>query len=131
MKLTDFNKLKKFMNMTFSDNETERNGALAKANEILRKDGLTWDRVLDKVVQLEVEDMDQIEDAPTSPFRRDPESERINQAFRDIDETDPQGGFADFITSLKKQWLERGSLSALQLEALFKGAERANNRGKR
>jgi len=50
VKQRDFQRLKKFMQMTLSDNETEVALGLKQANAILAREGLDWNRVLDRSI---------------------------------------------------------------------------------
>ena len=49
--LAELSQLKKFMMLTFSDNDPEALAALRKANGLLKKYQLTWDEVLSRSVQ--------------------------------------------------------------------------------
>lgn len=127
MKIAKFNLLKKLMNMTQSGSEAERLKAIDSANAILAESNTTWDRVLDRVIKVEVE----IEDRSTAdPASRDRTEERavlrkrIGEAFSALESVDLRGGDADFVASLKDQWDRRGSLSPEQLKYLFAKAEK-------
>jgi hypothetical protein len=129
MKLADFRRLCKFMQMTFSDSDNESLMALRQANTILKKENIDWDRVLNRVVTLDVEDAPP-EPAPhhTRPTpRADDEAARINDAFASIEDNDPRAGFADFIASLKEQWDRKHHLTAAQKDALFRAADNAGS----
>jgi len=54
MTLGDFNKFKKLMAQTTSSNENEAIIALRVANAILERNGLTWERVLDRSIKIEL-----------------------------------------------------------------------------
>lgn len=125
MKLSDFSKLKKLMNMTLSGADQERLVAIDRANEIIKNSNTTWDRVLDRVIKVEVE-IESFEDAGTGPDKVDRATKRreIDEAFATILATDPRGEFADFIASLKQQWDDKGRLTGPQLEALFNAKRR-------
>lgn len=121
MKLADFNRLKKYMQMTISGADAEKLFALNKANELLTKEGVDWDRVLDRMVRLEVEDYSHTdEDKPLA--------QRIDEAFAAVLADDPRGSFADFISSLQEQWETKKRLSEKQQAALFKAASEARTR---
>lgn len=121
MKLADFNKLKKFMQMTLSGADAEKLMAINKANELLVAEGVDWDRVLDRMVQLEVEDYSHADaDKPLD--------QRIDEAFRAVMADDPRGGTATFVASLHDQWTRRRSLSQRQQDSLFKMASEARSR---
>lgn len=120
MKLADFTKLKKLMQLTQSGNDNEALGALRKANEILTSYQLDWNRVFSRLVKVETP-VESAEDADK------PERQRIEEAFAAVEDGDPRGSFADFIASLKEQWDQRGYLSEKQKDALFTAA--SNRRG--
>jgi hypothetical protein len=50
MNLGDFNKLKKLMMLTTSENDVEALAALRKANSLLKAASVTWDRVFARTV---------------------------------------------------------------------------------
>ena len=116
MKLADFKRLKKFMMMTMSGADGEKLMAINRANALLVGEGVDWDRVLDRMVRLD------LERAPPEPPKTD--AEAINAAFADIEASDPRGSFADFIASLRDQWERTGSLSEKQRASLFDAAAR-------
>lgn len=121
MKLADFNKLKKFMMMTMSGADAEKLMAVNKANALLVAEGVDWDRVLGRMVTLEVEDASHMdEDKPLN--------ERINEAFRAVMADDPRGNFATFVASLHDQWQRHHRLSEKQQAALFRAAGEARTR---
>lgn len=125
MKITDFNRLKKLMNMTQSGADQEILTAIRSANEILTKSNTTWDRVLDRVikVEVEIESADQARGRSSDPVavaaRREAFSKKVEDAFATIEASDPRGEAADFIASLKDQWEKNGRLSDRQFEALW------------
>lgn len=126
MKLTDFNLLKKIMQQTTAVEDPVALQALRRANGILDKYGLTWERVFNRVVEV------------VPDFEPDPERDNyakkavahnhdaIKAAFADVGY--PDGGFGEFIESLRQQFTDEGSLSKGQCEALFKAQARANER---
>lgn len=122
MKLSDFALLKKLMNMTLSGADQERLTAIDKANEIIAKSNTTWDRVLDRVikVEVEIESRDAPPDPSTTFARREAFRKKIDEAFETIEASDPKADAADFIASLKSQWERNGSLSEAQRAALWK-----------
>lgn len=135
MKLADFVRLKKLMNMTLSGADRERLTAIDKANEIVRNAETTWDRILDRVIKVDVE----IESVEAATGRREEEPaveaarreafrKKVDDAFEVVFASDPRGDFADFVSSLKEQWDAKGRLSPAQLSALFKSADRAEGR---
>lgn len=122
MKIEDFRLLKKLMNMTLSGAEQERLFAIDKANEIIKRANTTWDRVLDRTIKVEVEI--EARDEPKAPAdvarARAEFRAGIDAAFATIEESDPRGEAADFISSLKSQWAESGRLTGPQIAALRK-----------
>ena len=126
MKLRDFERLKKLMMMTMSGADAERAFALKQANDLLEREGLDWDRVLNRTVTV----INEFEPAPEEDPGADQAAlrTRVEAAFAAIEASDPRGSFADFVASLREQWDKRGSLSAAQLDALFKSAKRAEDR---
>ena len=121
MRLQDFNLFKKFMMVTMSGADAEKLLALNKANALLVAEGVDWDRVLDRMVRLEVEDYrHEDEDKPLT--------QRIDEAFAAVMADDPRGSTATFVASLSDQWERRHSLSEKQQAALFKMASEARSR---
>jgi hypothetical protein len=109
------------MQMTISGADAEKLFALNKANALLAEEGVDWDRVLDRMVRLEVEDASHMDaDRPLN--------ERIEEAFRAVMADDPRGSTATFVASLHDQWMRRRSLSPRQQESLFKLASEARSR---
>lgn len=134
MKITDFNLLKKLLNMTLSGADQERLTAIDKANEIVRKSNTTWDRILDRVIKVEVE-IESVAEAKGRPMdgasiaaRKAAFNKKVEDAFETIEASDPRADAADFIASLKSQWDRNGRLSEEQLKALWKFEERASDR---
>lgn len=134
MKITDFRKLKLMMNMTISGSDQEKLTALAKVNEIIAKSNTTWDRILDRVIKVDMM-VESVEDAlRDSPGGGDKDAARaafkrkIDEAFETILASNPKGTWAEFIDSLREQWDERAHLSKEQLDALFRGARNAEQR---
>lgn len=134
MKLADFNRLKKLLNMTLSGADGERLTAIDMANEIVRKSDTTWDRILDRVIKVDVA-VESVEDAMRDrPGGGDANAARaifrkkVDEAFATIEESDPRGSWADFVADIKSQWERNGRLSEAQVEAIFKGARNAEQR---
>lgn len=124
MKIEDFRKLKKLMNMTLSGADQEILTAIRSANEIVRKSETTWDRILDRVIKVEVEIEAREEPRDTSgaaiAARKAAFDRKVASAFETIEDGDPRGEAADFVASLKAQWEKDGRLSERQLEAIWK-----------
>ena len=134
MKIADFNRLKKLMNMTLSGADQEILTAIRSANEIIRKSDTTWDRVLDRVIKVEVE-IESVSEAKGRDMseagvaaRRAAFSKKVDEAFATIEASDPRGDAADFIASIKSQWDRNGRLSEAQLAALRKFEDNAKNK---
>lgn len=131
MKITDFNRLKKLLNMTLSGADGERLTAIDMANEIVRRSDTTWDRILDRVIKVDVM-VESVEDATggdaNAEVRRAMFRAKVNEAFATIEESDPRGSWADFIADLKSQWDRNGRLSEKQVEAVLRGAKNVEER---
>lgn len=133
MKLESFRLLKKFMMMTTSSSEAEILMSIRKANEMIAEAGTDWNKVLDRVVTVELpfesagaayekSRCERDEESGASRERRAAFVARVDSAFKAIESTDPRGSFADFISDVKNQWVVKRSLSAGQREAIFKAA---------
>lgn len=131
MSLKEFGQLKKFMMMTTSGSDSERLQSIDHANRLLAKHSLTWDMVFAKTVTVVNEFEADPETETTDAGRRAAEARKVDQAFADVEATDPRGSFADFIASLKAQWETKRFLSPAQLEKLFQAANRANTEKRR
>jgi hypothetical protein len=130
MKLTDFKLLKKLMTMTTSSADQEALTALRRANEILARSATTWDRVLDRVVSLEVESAEGLESS-AGTFREHREAQRRHARIDEQltrAESATCGRSADFIASLRSQFEVRGDLSERQVEALEDVLDRERGR---
>jgi hypothetical protein len=113
--VAEFERLKKMMGLTFSDNDGEALNALRAANKVLQGKKLTWRDVLERTVTVDVEA------APPEPRpREEARDERVENAFdllRDSDKWTP------FIESLHDQWERKNWLSPKQRAALFRNVE--------
>lgn len=118
MKLADFNKLKKLMQMTMSGADAEKLFSINKANALLIAEGVDWNRVLDRMVKLDVET------APADDHFDKSEAQLIDEAFATIEASDPRGSFATFIADLKEKWDQHRRLTDGQKAALFKAEEK-------
>lgn len=56
MKRADFDRLRKFMKLTQSENDAEALSAIRMANRVIERAEVTWDRFFDRAVRVEVED---------------------------------------------------------------------------
>jgi hypothetical protein len=122
MKLSEFNKLKKLMMMTTSDNDQEVLTAVRSANRILAAHNYNWDSTFGKLVKVE----DGYPDFDEGPSRD--ENAIIREAFDEVEASDPKGSFANFIASLREQFEKKNYLTVNQKEALFSARDRARSR---
>lgn len=154
MKRKDFELLKKVLKRTEDGaDENDMLTALRMANVILKRNDVTWERFLNFLVRVDVEEdperkgqavrppprpspqnahfgPDDLEDdpAPREPGDRNASGldqatvNAIEAAFRRLEAVD---AWTNFTKSLKAQWDERGSLSAAQLEHLWKHEARS------
>jgi len=129
MKLKDFNQLKKIMALTLSKNDAEALASLRAANKIIEKSGVTWERFFERAVRIDIE---QDPDRPLSSAAQqktggnvDPNAQRINNAFKTIEDNDTRIYESDFIQSILEQWTSRNYLSERQQDALFMNERRA------
>jgi hypothetical protein len=142
MKLADFGRLKKFMALAESDNDPEALAALRAANALIRREGLTWQRVLDRSVKV----IEEVEAAPED--YSEPKQERSAKAYahsrEPVDNSGPgydvraiddaiatierksnlKGSFEDIITSIIEQHRAGKKLSYKQRDLLIRTADR-------
>lgn len=116
MKVKDYDKLRKLMDMTRSPVEAEAHAALRQANRIIEGYGLTWERIFARTVTV----VNEVEEDPERHDARDPDHDRIDDAFDLL--ASVRGSFAEFVESLHSQWKSKGYLTANQKAALFKAA---------
>jgi hypothetical protein len=114
MKISDYRKLCKCMQQTFSDNDHEALAAIRAANGILKANGdLTWDRVFARTINVINEVEEDPERAAARP-RNSADSDLIAaaeaQANRDWD--------IDFIISVQDQFRTRHFLTDKQRDVL-------------
>lgn len=119
MKLDDFRKLKKLMEQTTSDSDGEAVNALRAANRILKRENLTWTRVLDRSVSIAVP----FESAKTATGKID---EDDLDAMFEVALEHASGGFRDMLEDIHDQWERRRSLSPRQRQVVVEAAERAS-----
>lgn len=104
MNLKTYNQLRKLMQLTLSDNDTEALAALRKANALLREHSYDWNSAFDRLVKVEspVEMAAESGGASKPPAPRarstDPDALRIDNAFEEIEERDPRGSRMGFRT---------------------------------
>jgi hypothetical protein len=138
MKIADFHKLKKLMMLTLSSNDHEALAALKKANEIVARSSTDWNRIFERLVTVDVEEMpDDVEAAPphhTVDVAREQRRAEVNdllEQLRALDWTHAGShavSTARFIDDLAQQWTEKGWLSDAQVEALRKTLNRERRR---
>ena len=109
MKLADFVKLKKFMELTFSTADNEALSAVRMANRILTSNGLTWERVLSRTVNVIAE----VEEAPDA-HDQGADTDLIEQAARKAE----RAGGSAFIRSVAEQFAEKGFITDRQRAAV-------------
>ena len=122
--------------MTLSGADQEKLTAINAANEIVARSSTTWDRILDRVIKVdvEIESVDAATGRSSDPkavaARRAARAKRIDDAFAAILATDPRGEFADFVADVKATWDRTGRLTDGQFDAIIKSARRAEERAR-
>lgn len=139
MKLADFNRLKKFMALTDSDVDAEAMGALKAANNLLRKESLTWERVLSRSVKIISEAEEAPEDygsgpQPAAKSRTVPASTRSNsddeleEAIEIVENSTIDGTFRYTLENIIAWYRKSGKISERQKEVVINASKRGNNR---
>ena len=101
--IKDFDLLKKTMNLTEGENEHEAMAAMRLANKILKRNGLDWDRVLNRVVAVAIEEAPQEDPSPpvnrgqSGTQARGPTTKEMFEAVLD----DVSGSFRDTILDIQ------------------------------
>lgn len=123
MRLSTFSRLKKIMARTTSENDAEALGSIRAANRLLTDEGLDWQRVLDRSVNV----IQEVEEAPED-VRPPPVNNRPKHVDDEPTETllllaeeaaERQGhGTQDFVASVREQWERKRWLSDAQRRAL-------------
>lgn len=122
MSLTDYDRLKKFMNMTESGVDAEALSALRKANAVLMKYNYTWDAVFARLITTEVESAP-IEHASLHTDVPKPMSDdEINAMFQRALEKVKAGSFRDTLLSIQASWTNKHFLSPRQLATVLKAS---------
>lgn len=130
MKVTDFHKLIKFMEMTTSDSDNESLTAIRMANKLLAANGVDWKKVFARLVTLEVEDVEPAPPEATSKEsagdaeRKRERVERIEHMFETVLEK-AGGGFRDWVLDVQKYFASHGYLTDGQFEALRRSYNKA------
>lgn len=113
MKVSDLDKLKKFMTLTLSENDPEALTAVRMANKLMAANRVTWEELITKQVKYE---LDFGEDAAEVHSQ----DENITEATRRVDEINGYfekalamvrpGDFRNFILKLQHEWTTQGWL---------------------
>lgn len=119
MKIADFEKLKKLMALTTSDNDSEALAAMRKANEVVKRSDTTWPNILNRVIKIEAE----VEPGPDLTPQMANAAD-IDRWFEVVEGKKIGGGFARFLADIKRQWYDDHWLSKAQVAALKGAAER-------
>ena len=90
MKIDQFNTLKRIMQLSTSNNDAEALAALRKANAILAEAGVDWSRVFERCVTV-VAEYESDPEQESSGSRDKDRTVEINEAFADVEKTDPRG----------------------------------------
>lgn len=117
MKLDDFKRFKGMMEMTTSTNDHEALTALRSANRLLEKEKLTWTRVLDRSVSVDIG----FESAASAQGRTD---EDEMEALFEAAMRNAKGSFLEMLEDIHEQWETRHSLTPRQREVVVEAAER-------
>lgn len=120
--LTDLSKLKKMMAMTTSSQEGEQLNAIRMANKILKDNGLTWEDIFSRTVNVA---QTIIMEEPV--IETEDKSNAIQESFNYL-RARQLGDFRKFITSLEEQWEDQAYLSKEQRVALFNAVRREQAR---
>ena len=126
MNLKTFDTLKKMMALTFSDNDPEALASIRAANRLLVKEGIDWQRVLSRTMNV----INEVEEAPperTAPPHRDGSDDR--RLLHDAEEAVEEGSeIAEFIASLRSYYETKGQLTPNQRGALKRIIDRRKAR---
>lgn len=129
MKLETFKLFQKFMAVTMSPNDHEALAALKQANSLLQREGLNWERVLNRSIKI----VSAVEDAPEDyrePIQQGGTAPEYDKAaiddYIDIIErrANLKGDFEDTINSIIDQHRNGKRLSFKQQRLLRQTADR-------
>ena len=121
MKIAAFRKLQKIMEQTFSPNDNVALEGIRAANRILAEDNLTWERILNKTVNIVAE----VEPAPEEEQYRPSAPKHVKDegiesvlllAEEAAERQSPKT--QDFVASIRAQWEAKRWLSDRQMKAL-------------
>lgn len=124
MKLDDFRRFKGMMERTTSDNDHEALASMRAANRLLVREGLTWTRVLDRSVSINLP-FETAADAHGEPDRDEMEA-LFEQAMEGAN-----GEFRDVLESIHEQWERKHWLSPKQRQVVEDAARRSQERSRR
>src|SRR5712664_3493428 len=124
--LGELEQLKRFMGVTFSVHDPEALTGLRKANQILKRHGLTWAEVLGRAVSAGAANGSLVQPAGTEVSIAD----QIRKAFDELRGTIRSGSFGEFVASLEDQFETTGYLTPEQRRPLFE-AVRKQREGRR
>lgn len=146
MKLSDFNRLVKFMEMTTSINDGEALNAARMANKLLAANNADWKRVFARLITIEVEPG--AGDVDPAPANRTPpgavpvhgssaaktreqldREAHINHMFDYCLQRVKSGDFRKFLLDVESQWQKKGRLSTGQYEAVKRTYDRHHREG--
>ncbi len=144
MKLYDFNRLVKFMELATSSNDGEALNALRMANKLLEANKVTWAKVFGRLVTIEVEEGAAVDPPPANRFQGGPvtpspaqaaaksqeqrdQDDHVRHVFQTCLDNVTSGDFRKFILDLERQWQQKGRLSPAQHEALRRTYDRIMN----
>lgn len=122
MKVADFVQLRKLMMMTTSASDNEALTAIRKANEVVRRSGVTWEDVFARLVTVEPG----VEAAPAESGGdpdAGPSAAYLAELLEEASEG-AHGSWLDFVSSLSEQFEATGRLSRGQVEALERSRDR-------
>lgn len=118
--LKDLDLLKKLLAMTGSANDAEALSAARRANELLKRNGLTWEMVLQRTVTVRVEvPMGDPVGAPREGTMED----KVRKAFDYLRGVD-LGKFKEWVDDVERQFTESGYLTPNQRAPLFTAVRR-------
>jgi hypothetical protein len=121
MKMATFNKLKKMLSLTVTENDHEALAAIRAANRIIVEEGITWERVLNRTINV-------IAEVETDPEQQRPatngEAPAVRREIDDLlDKAEDRKPDNEFVASLREQWDRKRWLSERQIDALRKVAD--------
>lgn len=129
MSLKEFERLKKFMRLTDSDNDNEALAALRQGRKVLTAHGYTWDSVFDRLVRLDVEAAEP-ENEPRSSSTRTASASYADDVDRDFAALASADFHSDFLDSIREQWEEKRWMSPRQRSALRDNVQRLRREGR-